>query len=138
MGATIGKGSEEEIKAFEMYGEHLGYAFQIRDDILNIISSKEIAGKSVHSDLLSKRCTFPLVHALDAASTDEKKLCLQALSNGDLSVALELIKDTNAISEAISLTRSHVIQAKHAIQGFNFSQQDTLEKIAEFILQRLH
>ncbi len=138
MGATIGDGSEDEIKALEKYGESLGYAFQIRDDILNIISSPEIAGKTVHSDLLSKRCTYPLVHALDAATEDEREECLSGLAKGDLTFALELIKQTQAIPVAIELTKSYVSKAKQCLIPFDFNQKEILEQIADFILQRLH
>ena len=80
MGASVGGGDQSQCEALKEYGENLGYAFQIRDDILNIISSKEITGKSVHSDLLSQRCSYALVHALDACSENERDKCLRLLS----------------------------------------------------------
>ncbi|MFW9977435.1 MAG: polyprenyl synthetase family protein [Candidatus Thorarchaeota archaeon] len=138
MGATIGEGTDDQIKLLGIFGENLGFAFQIRDDILNIISSTEIAGKAVHSDLLSKRCTYPLVHALEASSMKERESCLQALSEGDVSEALILIKQTDAISTAIELTKEYVTKAKSALVGQYFVTATLLERIADFVLQRLH
>ncbi len=138
MGASVGEGSEEQIKALGSFAENLGYAFQIRDDILNIISSNEIAGKTVHSDLLSKRCTYPMIHALESATEVARKVCLEALSDGDVSEALILIERSNAIPTSIELTREYVRRAKDALIGYDFPTQDMLESIAEFVLQRLH
>ncbi len=138
MGATVGEGTKEQVTALGIFGENLGYAFQIRDDILNIISSEDIAGKAVHSDLLSKRCTYPLVHALEASSEEERLICLQALSKGDVTEALVLIEKTEAIPIAIELTKDYVRKAKHALVGHDFSTKSLLEQIADFVLQRLH
>jgi geranylgeranyl pyrophosphate synthase len=138
MGASVGDGSEEQIKALGCYGENLGYAFQIRDDVLNIISSKDIAGKSVHSDLLSQRCSYPLVHALEACTNEERIVCLAELSKGDTEYALNLIQRTDAIKEAIQLSTDYVEKAKEALEGHSFLNKDVLKMIADFVLQRLH
>ncbi len=138
MGASIGGGTSEQSDALGRYGENLGYAFQIRDDILNIISTKEIAGKSVQSDLISKRCTFPLVHALDEASNEEREECLKALAGGNVSPAMMLIERTDAISQSIMITQNYVQSARDALQGHAFATTPLLEKIADFVLQRLH
>ncbi|MFW9953881.1 MAG: polyprenyl synthetase family protein [Candidatus Thorarchaeota archaeon] len=138
MGATVGKGSPSQCKALKEYGENLGYAFQIRDDILNVISSKTITGKSVHSDLLSQRCSYALVHALDSCSEDERSECLRLLSQGDTAYALELIHKTNAIPYAIELAREYVAKSKLALVGQEFLNEPLLLQIADFVLQRLH
>lgn len=138
MGASIGGGNTEQSDALGRYGENLGYAFQIRDDILNIISTKEIAGKSVQSDLISKRCTYPLVYALDAVTTEERNRCLKALASGNVSPARMLIEKTDAISQSIIVTQNYVQIAKDALQSRAFTTTPLLEKIADFVLQRLH
>jgi geranylgeranyl pyrophosphate synthase len=138
MGASIGGGSPEQSDALGRYGENLGYAFQIRDDILNLISTKEIVGKSVQSDLISKRCTYPLVYALDAVTTEERNSCLKALASGDVSPARMLIDKTDAISQSVMVTQNYVQIAKDALQSHAFTTSPLLEKIADFVLQRLH
>ena len=138
MGASVGGGTKEQCDALKRYGENLGFAFQIRDDILNIISSEKITGKSVHSDLLSQRCSYTLVHALEVCTDDERVRCLEILSQGDTSYALELIHKTNAIPNAIELAREYVSKAKRALNGHNFTNEAVLIMIADFVLQRLH
>ncbi|MHA1909270.1 MAG: polyprenyl synthetase family protein [Candidatus Thorarchaeota archaeon] len=138
MGATVGGGTPSQCNALKEYGENLGYAFQIRDDILNVISSKEITGKSVHSDLLSQKCSYALVHALDACSENERQKCLELLSKGDTSYALQLIHQTNAIPHAIELARHYVSKAKNYLLGHSFVNESLLKTIADFVLQRLH
>jgi geranylgeranyl pyrophosphate synthase len=138
MGASVGGGTSSQCQALMEYGENLGYAFQIRDDVLNIISSKEVTGKSVHSDLLSQKCSYALVHALDACSELEREKCLSLLSKGDTAYALELIHQTKAIPHAIRLAEEYVSKAKAALENHEFSNENILKMIAEFVLQRLH
>ncbi len=138
MGASVGGGTQAQCDALKIYGENLGFAFQIRDDILNIISSEEITGKSVHSDLLSQRCSYALVHALESCTEDEKTKCFERLSQADTAYALELIHKTNAIPYAIELTREHVNRAKAILDGHKFVNETILKMIADFVLHRLH
>lgn len=138
MGSSVGNGTDEQVAAIGRYAENLGYAFQIRDDILNIISSEEMAGKSVQSDLLSKRCTYPLVHALESATVEERDRCLLELSKGDVNEALLLMRDTAAIQASIEITKEYVKRAKLALADHEFLNQALLEKVADFVLQRLH
>ncbi len=138
MGASVGGGTSTQCSALKAYGENLGFAFQIRDDVLNIISSKEITGKSVHSDLLSQRCSYALVHALDTCSESERDRCLNLLSEGNTSYALELIHKTDAIPQAIALAQDYVAKAKRALDDHDFENEELLRMIADFVLQRLH
>jgi len=138
MGASVGGGTKAQCDALKKFGENLGFAFQIRDDILNIISSEEITGKSVHSDLLSQRCSYALVHALEVCTDSERLGCLELLSQGKTSYALELIHKTNAIPHAIELAREYVSKAKRTLNGHNFANEAVLIMIADFVLQRLH
>ncbi|MDF1538952.1 MAG: polyprenyl synthetase family protein [Candidatus Thorarchaeota archaeon] len=138
MGASIGGGTPEQCETLGAFGENIGYAFQIRDDVLNIISSEKIAGKSVHTDLLSQRCSYPLVHALDSCSKEERDGCLRDLSNGDTTSALNLIHVTDAIPHAIELAHEYVAKAKMALKGYDFANESLLKMVADFILQRLH
>ncbi len=138
VGASIGKGTKEQISSLRRYGENLGFAFQIRDDVLNIISSSDISGKDEYSDLLSKRCTFPLVHALDKSSPEDRERCLQALSEGDMSVALHLVERTRAIPASIEKTTEYIRKAKATLKEHDFVNAHLLEQVADFVLQRLH
>lgn len=66
-GAIVGGGSEEEIEALGNFGENLGLAFQIVDDILDIVGDEEILGKRVRKDEKRKKMTYPSLYGLDGA-----------------------------------------------------------------------
>ena len=65
MGVAAAGGSESQIKAAEEYAENLGIAFQIRDDILDVISTTEELGKPVGSDDENEKSTFVTLFGVD-------------------------------------------------------------------------
>lgn len=64
-GAILGNAPEDDIKALEKFGENLGLAFQIKDDILDVIGSTEKLGKNVLSDEESNKTNFITMHGLE-------------------------------------------------------------------------
>lgn len=67
MGAIAGRGGEPEVNAAEIYGDAIGLAFQIADDILDVTASAEAMGKPTGADAAAGRHTFPAVVGLDAS-----------------------------------------------------------------------
>ncbi len=62
----------------EMYASHVGLAFQVMDDILNVQGDPEIMGKAAGSDMMKDKLTFPAVMGLDQSRAYAKKLTDQA------------------------------------------------------------
>jgi geranylgeranyl diphosphate synthase type II len=67
MGVIAGGGGAAELEAAELYGEAIGLAFQIADDVLDVISTPEKLGKPTKADAEAGRHTFPAVVGLDRA-----------------------------------------------------------------------
>lgn len=65
MGALCAGASPEEFSALSCYGEHIGLAFQIVDDILDIEQPSEALGKTAGKDLAQGKITFPAVYGLE-------------------------------------------------------------------------
>jgi geranylgeranyl diphosphate synthase type II len=65
VGAIYAKASEKRLKALTRYGEMVGLAFQIADDILDIVGTQEEIGKDVGSDLKKGKRTFPSFYGLE-------------------------------------------------------------------------
>ena len=65
LGAMAGNASPTQLKRLTRYGQDLGLAFQVIDDILDATSTKEIMGKSVRADQKNHKSTFPAVLGLD-------------------------------------------------------------------------
>jgi geranylgeranyl diphosphate synthase, type II len=70
-GALLCNASEEQLKALEDYAFHIGLAFQIRDDILDIEGDENKLGKRVGSDTINQKSTYPQLLSMDGA---KKKL----------------------------------------------------------------
>lgn len=64
MGAIYAGASAEQLSALTRFGEHMGLAFQIVDDILDIEQSSEALGKTAGKDLAQQKITFPAVHGM--------------------------------------------------------------------------
>ena len=97
-GAMFGGCPPEVIETMRVYGEHLGMAFQLADDLIDIASDAEQTGKTPGTDLREGKRTLPVLYAL--GSGDPADARLQELLRGDLS-------DDADLAEALALLRAH-------------------------------
>ncbi len=72
IGAKIGEAEKGHIKALEKYGYNLGLAFQLKDDLLDIIGDTKHFGKNVGGDLIEGKKTYMLLKALELADKKDK------------------------------------------------------------------
>ncbi|WP_163194730.1 polyprenyl synthetase family protein [Clostridium thermarum] len=82
-GAIIGGASKEDLGILDSYGEKLGLAFQVKDDILDVIGDTNVLGKKVNSDLENNKTTFITEYGLEEC----KKICIDLTSE-----CIELLK----------------------------------------------
>jgi geranylgeranyl diphosphate synthase type I len=80
VGAIIGGGSEEQIECLRDFGLASGLAFQIQDDLLNLIGHSEEAKKDFRSDITEGKRTLMVVHALEHASSAQAARLVALLS----------------------------------------------------------
>ena len=78
-GGVLGGGSLEEIHALKEYGTHIGLAFQVADDILNIEGDPSVMGKAAGTDQALNKSTYPSVMGIDHSKAYAKALIRQAL-----------------------------------------------------------
>jgi geranylgeranyl diphosphate synthase, type II len=78
-GAILGRGKEEEVEAISRYGRHIGLAFQVADDILDVEGDSEKMGKGVGGDAKKQKITYPSVMGLASSKEIQKALVEQAL-----------------------------------------------------------
>jgi len=138
IGALVGGATTFQIQALTSYAEGLGYVFQLRDDILDINTTPEIAQKTTHSDLRLKRGNLPFIHALEVAQEAERKRCLVALEAGDFTPVLELIKNTKSIEYTFDLAKTFNEKAINMLGGQGFSKEELLVQLANYVLLRKH
>ncbi len=81
MGVILADGSDEQIKAAENFALKLGHAFQVVDDILDVVGSAEALGKPIGSDVVSEKSTYVSLLGLEMSQIYAKKLTDEALAS---------------------------------------------------------
>ncbi len=81
MGVIAAGGSEEQIEAAGNFALKLGHAFQVVDDILDVVGSAESLGKPIGSDAVSEKSTYVSLLGLEMSQIYAKKLTDEALAN---------------------------------------------------------
>ena len=74
MGAVIGGGTDSEIRALKSYGTYIGRAFQIQDDLLDVVADEKEFGKTIGGDIVEGKKTFLLIEAYARSRGADKKL----------------------------------------------------------------
>lgn len=97
IGGCLGGGSQEQVELLGHYGAALGLAFQVIDDILDVVGDQESLGKSIGKDQSSCKATFPAVFGLETARKKADEFILQAKTSlksfGEQAVPLEALAD---------------------------------------------
>ncbi len=79
MGCVIGQSNSDQRQALKRYGEAIGLAFQVADDILDIVSDQDSLGKDIGSDQARGKATYPALLGLDGARQRAEELRTMAL-----------------------------------------------------------
>ncbi len=136
VGAMLGKADELQLEALIKYSEMLGFSFQIRDDILDIVSTQNGTGKTMQSDLRGSRSNFVLAHALESCSLIQKEEFVKRLNEGDVEYAIERINEYKSVEYSTEVARNYMLEAKEAIRGFDFVNEELLLLLADFAMNR--
>ena len=142
MGALLGNATDDQESRLGEYGRHLGLAFQIVDDVLDLTASEEILGKPVASDLREGKVTMAVIHALERCTPAERKLVETVLEErAFVSVQHEQILDVlnkyRSIQYAHDEAAAHAARARNAICTFPDSEiKRALLTIPEFVVER--
>ena len=80
IGAILAGASEEDVVSVEKIAYNIGIAFQIQDDILDVIGNEEVLGKPIGSDAKNEKLTYVSLKGLETAKEDVAKLSQEAIS----------------------------------------------------------
>ena len=92
VGAIIGGGTAEEVEALRSYGLDTGLAFQIQDDLLNLIGSEESTKKDFRSDITEGKRTLVVVHALRNSPQRDRLVEILSAKEKDPEVLAEAVR----------------------------------------------
>jgi heptaprenyl diphosphate synthase len=140
---SIASGAPDSIvKPLTKYGHYLGMAFQITDDILDIISSEEELGKPIGGDIRQGIITLPTIYALKNNSSSSKLAKLLEKKNKtqeQVLDAIEIIKKSGGIDYSFEIAKKYIVKAKNELVKLPaIDSRDTLELIADYIYTRKH
>lgn len=94
-GGHIANCSESQIESLRTFGHHIGLAFQIQDDILDLVGDESKLGKPVQSDLKQEKVTYPYFIGLDASKREVERLTAEAkrvISEGNFTDPTRLLE----------------------------------------------
>lgn len=142
LGAHFAGADDTTAKKLEKFGLSLGIAFQIQDDILDLVGTTGEAGKTLGIDVAKCKLTLPIIHFLQTAPAEHRDLCRSLLLSGEHN-ALERIRNLLAPSDSITYARGRaqrlVDRAKQSLADLPESDaKQTLLQMADFVLARRH
>jgi len=144
VGPTLAKRGKAEVAACRGYGANLGVAFQLIDDALDYGGSAAKLGKNVGDDFREGKITLPVVLSFRRGSTEDREFWRRTLEggeivDGDLEIALAMMKKHRALEDTIERARHYAAMARDALELFASSPwKRALLDAVEFAVQRAH
>jgi len=142
LGAYLGSEDSKLVDSFRLFGETLGMAYQIRDDILGIWGTEESTGKSA-SDISQKKKTLPVVYGLQNSKGDERDslerlYSQESIEGEDITRVMKILDQLGARDYAENLVRQYYQKTLIQLEatGLDESRQAPLKEIACFLLDR--
>lgn len=141
IGAIAGGGTDEQVAALRAFGEATGLAFQIQDDVLNLVGTREATKKDFRSDVTEGKRTLAAVHALEHSDRRERLLEILASRTEDpalLEEAVTIMRESGSIDFARSYAREIVLSAQADLKAAlpKSKARDLLLSMADFFVER--
>jgi geranylgeranyl diphosphate synthase type II len=142
LGALIGNAAASDLEALRRYGEHVGRAFQIQDDLLDIVANEKEFGKTIGGDLIEGKKTFLLLEALRRAKGEQKKMLQRIFTDGgvpkrQVSTFRRIYEETGAIDSARKRIENDIAEAKNQLSTLPTSAaRETLRWMTDKLLNR--
>jgi len=99
VGAIVGSRGTAELAPLVRFGFHFGAAFQIRDDLLNLVGDERVYGKEILGDLYEGKRTLPLVHLLSVADSGDRELVRDYLRRSRSERSPALVRRVRALMD---------------------------------------
>ena len=140
MGAGLGGAQTQQLSALHHFGESLGLAFQIQDDILGIWGDEQKTGKSAASDILARKKSLPVLSALNGpqGAALRSLYARPRLTVDEVPAVLELLEAAGARAHAAALVETYSTAALQALQAARLTAPagDHLRDLALHLLDR--
>lgn len=132
---------ERDRRRFAEFGEKIGIAFQVADDLLDYVGDAEITGKEPGNDVLTGKVTLPLIHSLRKVGRNSGHEIIQLLKDGrpeSFRKVYSFVTENGGIEYAYSRAEELTAQALDSISGLPDSPYlESLTSMVEFTTQRV-
>ncbi|WP_375296096.1 polyprenyl synthetase family protein [Saccharothrix sp.] len=140
-GAMFSDTTPAQVEALRQYGEIIGAAFQISDDVIDIASPSSESGKTPGTDLREGVKTLPMLYALaDEPESRLAALLAEPLSDdAEVEEALELLRSSSGLARARATLDDYAARARATLKDLPSGvARDALESVSEYVVTRTH
>ena len=140
-GASSSKTNSENISQMKIFGEKVGIAFQIKDDLFDYTQSPLI-GKPTGLDIREKKMTLPLIHTLNQVNKKEKSFIINTIKNDSknskkVEQIINLVKENKGLEFAENKMNEYYSESIKILEKFDDNEaKDSLKKLVEFVVKR--
>jgi len=138
---AVSVGSEtEEIEKMRLFGELIGIAFQIKDDLFDYTNAK--IGKPTGIDIKEQKMTLPLIYTLNNCSKKDKKWLINSVKNHNRNTkrvkeVIEFVKNNGGIEYTISKMKSYQERAMQILDDYPDSEfKNSLQIMVNYVIER--
>jgi octaprenyl-diphosphate synthase len=143
VGAVIAGAPEAQVRALYDYGDALGIAFQIVDDILDYGGQDAVIGKNTGDDFRERKLTLPVIKAVAKATPEERTFWERVIEagdqrEGDLATALAILSRHDAIAAARQDSLAWAEKARRALDNLSVHPlREMLLELVDFVVERV-
>lgn len=126
LGGLIGEGTPRHVEALRKFGHYLGRAFQLQDDLLDVVASEKDFGKTIGGDIIEGKKTFLLLKALESARGNQRTILMNVINRKrtgkprttteEVRRVTEIYESTGAIAAARARVRQDTTRAVKALE----------------------
>jgi octaprenyl-diphosphate synthase len=142
LGAHLGTKDQQQTDALTTYGQQIGTAFQIVDDLLDFVEDPEKLGKNAFGDLREGKLTYPIIHTRKVCNDDEKQTLEKVLNpNTDETEAISfvefLFQRYDVEKHCLKIAQGYANRAKAALSTVPQSDaRFALENLSDYVVSR--
>ena len=140
MGSQSVMAPKTEVENMRQFGEYIGMAFQIKDDLFDYGTQK--IGKPTGIDIKEQKMTLPLIHTLNNCSKKEKKWVVNSIKNYNtdkvrVNELIHFVKEKGGLDYAVSKMKEYQNMALAILQKYpDSTYKESLELMVNFVIER--
>ncbi len=140
LGGALAGGSDTDVDALREFGLHFGIAYQLTDDLIDVVGDEKEAGKTLGRDFEKTKPTLPLIHLLSTLSALEREAFIKRLNDAkvDESYLTEQLSSCGSIEYGRDCAKRLVDEAQQSLEKLKESEaKDALVEISRYVRDRV-